>query len=527
MSHVPPMSHAPRIPTLHAPTPSTAAQVVPATTTSSRTMNILLVSPRTPDTFWSFSHVMRLVGRKTAFPPLGLMTVAAMLPRNWNLRLVDLNVTALRDDDLRWADAVFLSAMIVQEPSAREVIARANALARPVVAGGPLFTTGAERFPEVACCVVGEAEDLMETLVADLAAGRLQPRYQAAERPDIRRTPIPRWDLVDVDDYLTLSVQFSRGCPFDCEFCDITAVYGRVPRVKTPARVVEELDAVLATGWKGSIFVVDDNFIGNRARTKELLAAMIAWRDARGATCNFTTEASINLVDDPELLDLMVRAGFKNVFIGIESPQEESLKECRKVQNTRRDLVASVRAIHAAGMQVMAGFIVGFDSDKPGIFELQRRFIQEAGVSTAMVGMLTALPGTRLFTRLTVEGRMLGRSSGNNLDAVMNFVPRLDPTVLTEGYRSLVGDLYAPRSYYARVLVFLRDYRPNGPRAGLRGDDVLAFARSLWVLGVVEPGRWEFWKFIARAGIFHREAFAEAVEAAIRGYHFRKVAATL
>ena len=211
MSHVPPMSHAPRTPMLHVPTPSNAAQVVPATTTSSRTMNILLVSPRTPDTFWSFSHVMRLVGRKTAFPPLGLMTVAAMLPRNWNLRLVDLNVTALRDDDLRWADAVFLSAMIVQEPSAREVITRANALARPVVAGGPLFTTGAERFPEVACCVVGEAEDLMGTLVADLAAGRLQPRYQAAERPDIRRTPIPRWDLVDVDDYLTLSVQFSRG----------------------------------------------------------------------------------------------------------------------------------------------------------------------------------------------------------------------------------------------------------------------------------------------------------------------------
>jgi len=499
----------------------------PTVTSSSAHRNILLVSPRTPDTFWSFSHVMRLVGRKTAFPPLGLLTVAAMLPRTWSLRVVDLNVTALTDDDLAWADTVFLSAMIVQEPSAREVIARSNARGKPVVAGGPLFTTGAERFPEVATCVVGEAEELMPALVADLVAGTLRPRYQAPERPDIRRTPIPRWDLIDVDHYLTMSVQFSRGCPFDCEFCDITAVYGRVPRVKTPARVIEELDAVLATGWKGAIFVVDDNFIGNRARTKELLAAMVAWRAARGATCNFTTEASINLVDDAELLGLMVRAGFKNVFIGIESPQEESLKECRKVQNTRRDLVASVRSIHAAGMQVMAGFIVGFDSDKPGIFELQKRFIQEAGVSTAMVGMLTALPGTRLFTRLTVEGRMLGRSSGNNLDAVMNFVPRLDPAMLTDGYRRLVGDLYSPRAYYGRVLVFLRDYRPNGPRTHVRADDVLAFARSLWVLGVLEPGRWEFWKFIARAAVFHRAAFAEAVEAAIRGYHFRKVAATL
>lgn len=501
-------------------TPSSAAASQPC-------INILLVSPRTPDTFWSFSHVMRLVGRKTAFPPLGLMTIAAMLPREWNLKLIDLNVESLSDDHIRWADAVFVSAMIVQEPSVREVIARSNALGKTVVAGGPLFTTGAERFPEVACVVVGEAEDIMPTLVADLAAGRLQPRYEAPERPDIRKTPIPRWDLIEVNHYLTMSVQFSRGCPFDCEFCDITAVYGRVPRVKTPARIVEELDAVLATGWKGAIFVVDDNFIGNRARTKELLNAMIAWREARGATCNFTTEASINLVDDAELLDLMVRAGFKNVFIGIESPQEESLKECRKVQNTRRDLVASVRAIHAAGMQVMAGFIVGFDSDKLGIFELQKRFIQEAGVSTAMVGMLTALPGTRLFTRLTVEGRMLGRSSGNNLDAVMNFVPKLDPEALTDGYRKLVGDLYAPRTYYERVLVFLRDYRPNGPRTVTRADDVRAFMRSLWVLGVVEPGRWEFWKFMARTAVFHRNAFAEAVEAAIRGYHFRKVAATL
>ncbi|MEI7657687.1 MAG: B12-binding domain-containing radical SAM protein [Phycisphaerae bacterium] len=487
-------------------------------------MNILLVSPRTPDTFWSFNHVLPLVGRKSAFPPLGLLTVAAMLPPSWNLRLVDLNVRPLEDAEIAWADAVFVSAMIVQESSVRDVIARVKASGKPVVAGGPLFTTGSERFPEVACCVVGEAEDIMPSLVADLAAGCLKPRYQAAERPDITKTPLPRWDLIDVQDYVTMSIQCSRGCPFDCEFCDITAVYGRVPRVKTPEQVVAELDAVLATGWSGAIFIVDDNFIGNKARAKTLLRAMIAWRAQRRASMNFTTEASMNLVDDPELLDLMVQAGFKNVFIGIESPQEESLKECKKVQNTRRDLVASVRTIHKAGIQVMAGFIVGFDNDKEGIFEQQRRFIQQAGVATAMVGLLTALPGTRLFTRLTSEGRMIGRSTGNNLDAVLNFVPTLDPAMLTDGYRRLVKDLYAPRVYYQRTLTFLRDYCPAGPRTRPHMGDMLAFLRSLWVMGVVEPGRLEFWKFLGRSWVFHRNAFAEAVELAIRGYHFRAVA---
>jgi radical SAM superfamily enzyme YgiQ (UPF0313 family) len=490
-------------------------------------MNILLVSPQTPDTFWSFTHIMRLVGRKAAFPPLGLLTVAALMPRAWNLRVVDMNVRALTDADIAWADAVFISAMIVQEQSAREIIARSNALGKPVIAGGPLFTTGADRFPEAACCVLGEAEDIMATLTADLEAGRLRPRYQASQRPDVTRTPLPRWDLIHVRDYFTLSIQSSRGCPFDCEFCDITAVYGRVPRVKAPAQMIAELDAVLATGWTGGVFVVDDNFIGNKAKTKTLLRAMIDWRAARGARFTLTTEASINLVDVPELLDLMVRAGFKSVFIGIESPQEESLRECRKTQNTHRDLVAAVRTLHNAGLQVMAGFIVGFDSDKESIFERQRRFIQEAGVATAMVGLLTALPGTRLFSRLTSEGRMIGRSTGNNVDAVLNFTPTLDAASLVEGYRRLVKDLYTPRAYYQRILTFLREYRPSGPRARPHMADVLAFVRSLWVMGVAEPGRWEYWKFMVRTWVCHRRAFAEAVDLAIRGRHFRVVAAAL
>jgi radical SAM superfamily enzyme YgiQ (UPF0313 family) len=488
-------------------------------------MKILLVSPSTPDTFWSFSRVMRLVGKKVAFPPLGLLTVAAMLPRDWSLRLVDLNVAPLSDEDIDWADTVFVSAMIVHEASVREVIARSRARHKPVVAGGPLFTTSAERFPEVTACVVGEAEDVMASLVADLAAGSLRPRYQASERPDVSRTPLPRWDLIDIRHYAKLSIQFSRGCPFDCDFCDITAVYGRVPRTKTPAQMIAELEAVLATGYKGGVFIVDDNFIGNKARTKALLRALIAWLGERRLRINFTTEASINLVDDEELMDLMVAAGFKNVFVGIESPQEASLAECRKVQNTRRDMVAAVRKLHNAGIQVMGGFIVGFDSDGEAIFEHQQRFIQEAGVVTAMVGMLSALPGTRLFTRLTQEGRMLSHSTGNNLDAVLNFIPTLDAGALVDGYRRLVKNLYTPREYYQRILTFLREYRPAGPRRRLSFADLRIFIRSLWVMGVAEPGRWEFWKFLCRSWVSHRKAFAEAVELAICGYHFRGVAA--
>ena len=492
-----------------------------------RGMNILLVSPRTPGTFWSFSNVLRIAGRKGAFPPLGLLTVAAMLPRSWNLRLVDLNIREITDADLSWADAVFVSAMIVQESSAREVIERAQREGKPVVAGGPLFTTGAERFPDVTCCVIGEAEDVMPELVSDLESGRLKARYEATARPDVTKTPLPRWDLIRVKDYLTMSVQASRGCPLDCEFCDITAVYGRVPRVKSPEQVIAELEAVRATGWTGGVFIVDDNFIGNRAKTKSLLRAMIAWREEHGSPFNFTTEASMNLVDDPELLELMVRAGFKNVFIGIETPQEAGLKECSKVQNTKRDLVSAVRTIHNAGIQVMAGFIVGFDSDTPRIFEQQRRFIRESGVTTAMVGMLTALPGTRLYTRLTREGRMVGRSSGDNLDTAMNFVPTMDRSVLTAGYRELVKGLYSPSEYYERCLVFLAAYKPMKNRAPVRMSDMLAFVRSLWVLGVSSRGRVEYWKFLGRAWLRYRQAFPEAVELAIRGYHYRMVAAGL
>jgi radical SAM superfamily enzyme YgiQ (UPF0313 family) len=484
----------------------------------------LLVSPRTPETFWSFGTILGWISRKAAFPPLGLLTVAAMLPPSWRVSLIDTNVRELRDADIAGADVVMLSAIIVQESSARQIIARCNALGVPVIAGGPLFTTGEDRFPGVASVVRGEAEDLVATIAADFEGGRLEPVYRAATRPDLGRTPVPRWDLIRPGDYATMPLQVSRGCPFDCEFCDITAVYGRVPRVKAPGQVIAELDALASVGWTGHVFVVDDNFIGNRARVKPILREIIEWRRRTGSRVTFTTEASLNLVDDPELMSLMTRAGFKNVFVGIESPQPESLIECAKHQNTRRDLVSSVRAIHRAGMAVMGGFIVGFDSDGPEIFERQRRFIEESGVVTAMIGLLTALPGTRLHTRLTREGRLVRTSTGNNCDGIMNFVPRLDRRVLEEGYRTLVRQVYAPRAYYRRISRMLRDLRPSGPPGGLAWIDMRAFLRSAWVIGVRSRGRLAYWWFALTTLLRRPRRFPQAMQWAIMGHHYRVIA---
>jgi radical SAM superfamily enzyme YgiQ (UPF0313 family) len=490
-------------------------------------MNVLLVSPATPDTFWSFRHVLRLLGRKSTFPPLGLLTVAAMLPDCWRLKLVDMDVTSLEDADIDWADWVMLSGMIIHTGSCRIVAARCAARGRPVIAGGPLFTTGHEQFPEIPHFVLGEAEEVMPDLVANMSHGTVRALYESPRKPDVTKTPVPRWDLVRFRDYVMAPVQFSRGCPFDCEFCDIPVMYGRTPRVKTPQQVTRELDALMDAGWRDSVFIVDDNFIGHRTKAKALLRALIAWRRDRAVRIPFVTEASLNLVDDEELLRLMVEAGFKRVFVGIETPIPESLAECGKVQNTGRDLVAAVKTMQNAGLEVMGGFIVGFDNDDPNIFERQWAFIQETGIVTAMVGLLNALPKTRLFTRLTAEGRILQKTTGNNLDAVLNFVSRIDRDVLLDGYRSLVKRLYAPKPFYRRIMTFLREYRPQGPRTRPTHGDVAAFFKSLWVLGVQSRGRRAFWSCLMRSLLCHRRKLTEAMSLAILGHHFRRVAESL
>jgi radical SAM superfamily enzyme YgiQ (UPF0313 family) len=491
------------------------------------TVKVLLVSAATPDTFWSFKHILPFVSKKAAFPPLGLLTVAAMLPRDWHLKLVDLNIDRLSDADIAWADCVMVSAMIVQADSAREVIQRCRAKGKTLIAGGPLFTTGHDGFPEVEHFVLGEAENLMPAVVADMRSGHLQRFYQSDQRPDVSHTPMPRWDLIKLNHYATMPLQFSRGCPFDCEFCDIVVMNGRIPRTKTPGQMIRELESLVQAGWRGSIFIVDDNFIGNKVKVKAFLRELIVWQKKTRIQTTLTTEASLNLADDPELLALMVEAGFKKVFVGIETPSEASLAECGKVQNTRRDLLGAVKIIQNSGIEVMGGFIIGFDSDRPGIFEQQRRFIQESGIVTAMVGLLTALPGTKLFARLKNEGRILSDSTGNNLDGVLNFVPTLDREVLVQGYRSLIQRIYAPKEYYRRILRFLREYRPGGPRIRPSWDDWMALVKSLWVMGIRTRGRREYWKFLTRVLMSHRRKFSEAMTLAIMGHHFRKVAAAI
>jgi radical SAM superfamily enzyme YgiQ (UPF0313 family) len=488
-------------------------------------MKILLVYPQNPDTFWSFKHVLHFVSKRSTFPPLGLLTVAAMLPRDWELKLVDSNVERLKEADLRWADYVMLSAMIVHKHSAHEIIARCNALKKPVIAGGPLFTTGYEEFPGVQHFVLGEAEDVMPQLVADLLAGTARRIYKAGNRPDVTHVPVPRWDLIKLKHYVTMAVQFSRGCPFDCEFCDIIIMNGRVPRTKAPPQLIAELETLRLQGWKDMVFIVDDNFIGDKKRTKILLREMIAWRDRVQPSMGFFTEASVNLADDAELCDLMVKAGFTKVFVGIETPVVESLQECHKLQNKGRDLVESIKTLQRAGMEVMGGFIVGFDNDQQDIFKRQFEFIQRSGVVTAMVGLLQALPQTKLYQRLMREGRLESAATGNNTEAVLNFKTKLNREFLQSGYRELMKRLYEPKVYYQRIRTFLETHRPRrGPRLRLSHSDFKAFVRSFWMLGILERGRHNYWRFFWSILLRRPHQLRQAIELAVIGYHFRRVA---
>jgi len=490
-------------------------------------MKVLLVYPQNPDTFWSFKHVLPFVSKRSTFPPLGLLTIAAMLPKEWEFKLVDLNVERLRDNDLRWANYVMISAMIVHKDSVREIIARCAALDRPVIAGGPLFTTGHEEFPQVQHFVLGEAEDVMDQLATDMKAGRVQRYYRTVNRPDVTKVPVPRWDLVNFKHYVTMAVQFSRGCPFDCEFCDIIIMNGRVPRTKSPAQLIAELEVLRLQGWKDMVFIVDDNFIGDKKRTKVLLRELIAWRERVHPSMGFFTEASVNLADDRELCELMVRAGFKKVFVGIETPVLASLQECHKLQNKGRDLVESIRTLQRAGMEVMGGFIVGFDNDQQDIFKQQFDFIQRSGVVTAMVGLLQALPQTKLYQRLMREGRLESAATGNNTEAVLNFKTKLSKEFLQAGYRDLMKRLYEPKTYYQRIRTFLENHRPSGPTLRLSPGDLKAFLKSFWMLGIWERGRHNYWKFFWTILLRRPHQLRSAIELAVIGYHFRRVASRL
>ncbi len=489
-------------------------------------MNILLLYPEFPDTFWSFKHALKFVKKKASLPPLGLLTVASMLPPAWQRRLVDLNVRKLRSEDIAWADIVFISSMAVQQDSAREAIARCKAAGLPVVAGGPLFTTGYAEFPEVDYFVLNEAEITLPRFIADLENGVPERYYTADEFPALGCTPVPEWKLLDMKQYASMAIQFSRGCPYRCDFCNVTALFGHKIRTKTSSQIIAELEGLQRHGWQDSVFFVDDNFIAHRAYLKkELLPALIEWRKTKGATNKFYTECSINLADDAELMELMVDAGFNQVFIGIETPEVTALQACGKQHNTSRDMLDNIRRIQNAGIEVQGGFIVGFDSDTPSIFQKQIEFIQKSGIVTAMVGILQALPGTKLYERLKNEGRLLPHSSGDNADSNTNIVPMMDPEILRRGYREMMNHLYAPKYYYQRIRTLLEEYRAPQLKSRFRMSQFMAFMRSTVMLGVIGRERFQYWKMLAWTAVNRQQALPLAVTLAIYGHHFRKVCA--
>ena len=488
-------------------------------------MKVLLVCPEYPDTFWSFKHALRFVSKSAGQPPLGLLTVASLLPADWEKRLIDLNLAPLSPEDLRWADLVFLGGMGIQAESARAVVARCNQAGVKVVAGGPLFTARHEEFPGVDHFVLNEAEITLPLFLEDLRRGTPRPLYTTTEWADVTTTPPPMWELIDPRNYATMNIQYSRGCPYDCEFCDITVLFGHRPRTKSTEQVIAEMEAVYRTGWRGHLFFVDDNFIGNRNRLKaEILPRIIQWMDEHGHPFSLGTEASLDLADDPVLVERMARAGFEEVFVGIESPNAESLEECKKTPNRGRDLLSSIRTLQEAGLQVQAGFIVGFDSDPPTIFDRLITFIEESGIVVAMVGLLNAPVRSRLHRRLGRENRLLHAFSGNNTDFTMNFVPRMDPGTLADGYRRVVATLYAPRAYYRRVRDFLETHRPAGRhQAPIALGQVRALLRSMFVLGIAGEGRLEYWKLVLWSLARRPRQFSTAITLAIYGFHFRRV----
>ena len=491
-------------------------------------MKVLLINPEFPDTYWSFRHALSFDGKRSAYPPLGLLTIAAMLPTKWERRLVDLEVRRLKRSDIEWADMVFVTAMLVQKEALRRIVRQCKALGKRVVIGGPYVSTSTENLPQADHVFLGEAETTLPQFFNDLERGEAKPVYQASEKPPLSLTPVPQFELADLKRYAAMSIQYSRGCPFQCEFCDIIEIYGRVPRTKSNQQILAELDALKHTGWRGTVFIVDDNFIGNKRNVKTLLPELIEWQRRNGRPFSLLTEASVNLADDPDLLDQMREAGFYRVFLGIETPVQESLKEAHKSQN-RGNLLNAVKRIQSYGMEVMGGFIVGFDNDPDDIFQRQINFIRDSAIPLAMVGLLTALPDTQLWRRLKKEGRLIAESCGNNTSDSLNFVPRMDPALLIDGYRSVLQTIYSSGEYYQRALECLRRVSgmPPEPVRYSLISGLMAFSRIVLKLGIIDSDRSQFWKYFRRSLMDHRENFAHSMRLAAMGYHFRKLNETL
>ena len=488
-------------------------------------MKILMIYPEYPDTFWSFKHAVKFVSKKAAHPPLGLLTVAPMLPGDWPKKLVDLNVEKLKEKDILWADLVFIGAMSAQYKSTVEVIGLCKSLNKTIVAGGPMFTEDYEKFEEVDYLVLNEAEITLPLFLDDLQKGKPKRIYQTEEFADITASPQPDYSLINISKYSSKSIQFTRGCPFNCEFCDITALLGHKMRIKTTQQIVNELQTLYDLGARGDIFFVDDNFIGNKKVLKtDLLPALIGWVNSHGNPFSFSTEASVNLSDDPELMNLMTQAGFSSVFVGIETPQESSLEECKKTQNRNRSLLDSVKIIQQNGMEVLGGFIVGFDSDTPRIFSQQIEFIQKSGIISAMIGLLNAPTKSKLYQRLKKEGRILNKMTGDNTDATMNFIPKMNKEILTNGYRDVIRGIYEGKPFYERVRHFLNDFQPQVKvRTKITFNKFMALIKSMFIIGIFDRDRKYYWQLFFWSLFNRPKVFPLAVTYSIYGYHYSRV----
>jgi radical SAM superfamily enzyme YgiQ (UPF0313 family) len=475
-------------------------------------------------TYWGLQFSLGLMGKKAIHAPLSLVTVAALCPPQWQFKLIDLNIEMLTDEHILWADMVFVTAMTVQNASLFHILERCRSLGRRTVLGGPFASESPHLLADKAdVLVLDEAEVSMPPFLDDLETGRLRPVYRADHRPDLAASPVPRYDLLRLDAYGVVDVQFSRGCPFNCEFCDIIELYGHLPRTKRPEQILAELEALLKLNYRGALFLVDDNFIGNKKNVRLLLKELIPWQKAYDYPFVLTTESTVNLADDAPLLADMRAAGFTRVFVGIETPSAESLRETHKLQNTKRDLVAAVHQIMAAGLEVTAGFIVGFDNDAADIFDRQIDFIRRAGIPWAMVGTLEALPGTQLWRRLEREGRLLPHYAGDAFGR-SNFRTRMDGELLFRGYLRILETIYQPEAYFERVLTMIAHTAKSRP--GPQREDGFYLKNKpfravygLWVMGICASYRGAFWRFLLKVLWRHTWRLAQAADKAAVGHH--------
>ena len=491
--------------------------------------NVLLVYPEFPASYWGYNFALDFVGKKAAMPPLGLLTVAGIFPEEYPLKVVDMNVHSLTDEHLEWADLVFTSTMIVQRDSLKEVIQLCNQARIPVIAGGPHPTSYYQDLEGADHLILDEVEETLLDFLRDLERGTAKRIYRAPEKPNVSRSPLPRYDLIDLDEYASMALQFSRGCPFDCEFCDITKLFGRKPRTKTNDQILAEFDLLYGLGWRGSLFLVDDNFIGNKRAALSLLTDVARWQKKRDYPFSLFTEASVNLGRLEPLLDAMIDSGFTTVFLGIETPNREALLKTKKKQNTRTGeeqyLMNAVRKIQQKGMEVMGGFILGLDGDSAHAFNSQIEFIQEAGVPMAMVGLLTALKGTDLYHRLQREGRLLKESTGNNLSITLNFETEMDREVLIEGYKRVLTTIYDPtlKNYFERCWTLLKNLKFTEHTVRKFGKtEMMAVAKSIKRQLLSRQGP-AYFRFLVRVFRYNPRLLTEAVRLAIMGYHFEKI----